>query len=226
MEEILYILNRKLKTSIFFFAISIFFFSGCKDAGELETIIEGLFHTAGIDEAVSGGPYKITLYSFNNHEEVDVTYTNSEGRFFFKHIQEDAPHYRLDHAAFYLHAEGEFPDGYWDFVNPEGHSRHMDGLIIAGHKGEVKLRLFKRAWIKIHLVNTDFQPDDFIRIQFQNAVKHIINGSVDTILLYQGSAHITSRITYYLWQNGDGTQAIFKDVVLPDLDTLYYKLEY
>lgn len=201
-------------------------FSSCNKSGDLVTIVEGTFKTARIDEIVPGGPYKISLYSFTTHELVDETYTDSKGQFYFKNIQEDAPHYRLEHEGFYLHAEGDFPEGYGEFRRPHGHSGHLDGLIAAGFQGNVNLWLFKKAWIKIHLINTTNQPSEAIWLRFQNSGTERIYGQVDTVLYFSGAAHVTSVISYSLLQNDVMSNTHFKEVVLPPMDTLYYLLEY
>ena len=225
--------HHKVKSHNFFqwwivMVISVFILSSCKkEDAELVTIIEGAFKTARIDEIVPGGPYKISLYSFRTHELVDETYTDSQGRFYFKNVQEDRPDYRLEHRGFYLHAEGDFPEGYGEFRRPYGYSGHLDGLIKAGYQGDVNLWLFKKSWIKIHLVNTTHQYDEDIRFQFQNYPDVVIYGPTDTILFYRGAAHVTSNIIYWVRENWmTSTTAVKEEVVLPPMDTLYYKLEY
>lgn len=217
--------KRFAKQSLIICLLLLITATSCKNSGELTTIVEGTFKTARIDEIVPGGPYKISLYSFTTHELVDETYTDSEGRFFFKNVQEDAPHYRLEHEGFYLHAEGDFPEGYGDFHRPYGHSGHLDGIIKAGHQGAVNLWLFKKAWIKINIVNTD-QPNESIWLKFQNQGFHKIYGITDTTLTFRGAAHVTSVISYAIKRNGIVSNTIFEEVVLPPMDTLYYKLEY
>ena len=224
--------HHKVKSHNFFqwwivMVISVFILSSCKkEDAEWVTIIEGAFKTARIDEIVPGGPYKISLYSFTTDELIDETYTDSQGRFYFKNIQPDAPHYRLEHRGFYLHAEGDFPEGYGEFRRPYGYSGHLDGLIKAGYQGEVNLWLFKKSWIKIHVVNVNYQPNDELWLQFQNYGVIRLYGNTDTVITENGAAHVHSTVTHMIWRNEQSSGTIIDSVILPPMDTLYYKLEY
>ncbi|MCC5917038.1 MAG: hypothetical protein JJU02_06890 [Cryomorphaceae bacterium] len=202
-------------------------FSSCNKPGDLVTIVEGTFKTARIDEIVPGGPYKIYLYSrgFGNDNPLDSTYTDANGQFYFKHVQPDGPRYQLQYPRFYLHAKGDFPKEYGTF-HIGNYWNHMGKYIIPGDQGPVDLWLFKRAWIKIHLVNNTNSPDEAIWFQFQSSGTERVYGSADTSFYFSGAAHVTSIISYALLKNGVMSSTIFEEVVLPPFDTLYYRLEY
>lgn len=224
---------KKTQLSIWYFTcLAFIFLASCSRDDEpkdeiLTTVIEGHVLTRGTEKVVPDGPHMVTLSAADRNGYLDTTFTDEAG--YFKLVYTAANEGIFNPVDFRPNFHGNYPEGYIENAYILGSSRRIDNLpaVFSGDHQVNNIFLYRKGWLNIHVVNLNPDPSDRIRIATAGTISDIVLlGAQDTTIKLNALGNIYNLISYWTTSEGVSTPMRVDSVLIGDLDTGYFKIEY
>ncbi|MCC5917037.1 MAG: hypothetical protein JJU02_06885 [Cryomorphaceae bacterium] len=223
---------KKTQLSIWYFAcLAFIFLAFCSRDDEpkdeiLTTVIEGHVLTRGTQDVVPDGPHMVTLSAADRNGNLDTTFTDGTG--YFKLVYTASNEGVFNPVDFRPNFHGNYPEGYIENAYILGSSRRIDNLpaVFSGDHQVNNIFLYRKAWIRLHVLNINPEPWNIIAITRNQHTKYY-HGAQDFEEVYMGLGNIENIVEYAVMQSdGSFTSQIIDLVQLGDNDTTYHRIEY
>ena len=200
-------------------------FSACKRDKKtpVTTQVHGYLMVLGTDDVIKDRPYKIILTKPQGKEVYDETYTDENGYFELSHKSFIHKSDSWAEHEYIVHADDVVPD---ETFRDDGFSMDFEeSSFFSGFKGQINLTVAKKAWVELQIINKNPQPGDYIRIDYHNKLLGIFYQHELKFVL-EGLGNWRNRLDYWIFKQGEHSNAETDWIWLGEMDTAYFKLEY
>jgi hypothetical protein len=201
--------------------------SGCKkeEYPPKLTKIHGYLVVKGSMEIINDRPYKIGMF-YGGSELIAETYTDENG--YFEFTIEEKEEVRRRYRLRFL---DEVPDdtfwegGGWQILDTN-EFMNSAAYFPAGYHGRIDMGVAKKAWLKLHVENMTPQFGDVIWIIFRSVLNQRFYHAQNFYVILPGEGNVHNRLDFYVTKPGVYPHLQTRRILLKEMDTTYYKLEY
>ncbi|MCH7411267.1 hypothetical protein MM239_17865 [Belliella sp. DSM 111904] len=206
------------------------------------TLVNGYLMVLGTNDTIRDRPYKIALLRNSRRKVYDETYTDDNGYFELEHISEEGDNPVVYELRFDDHIPDEtFTGEIAVFVDTLAPNSGVSQLRPGSYKGRggfssgfqswANVTLEKRAWLELEVENIDPQLGDQIRIKFVShragtgSWEHTFYHGQHWKIILPGVGNVENILEYSV-KIEDGFVPKTERILLGEMDTTYFKLEY